>query len=42
MSLNPLQLTLENSLEQHSAAYLKVSQAIFQNPETGNNEYFAS
>ena len=42
MPLNPLQLTLESHLEQHSAHYIAVAQSIFAQPETGNNEYFAS
>ncbi|RPE02850.1 M20 family peptidase [Candidatus Pantoea deserta] len=42
MSLNTLRQRLENSLEQHGARYVEVAKAIFNRPETGNNEYFAS
>lgn len=42
MTLNRLRQQLENSLEQYGARYVEVSKAIFSQPETGNNEYFAS
>jgi len=42
MTLNRLRQRLENSLEQYGARYVEVSKAIFSQPETGNNEYFAS
>lgn len=36
------QQALASSLEHHSAQYIAIAKAIFQRPETGNNEYFAS
>lgn len=33
---------LESNLEHHAATYVATAQAIFQRPETGNSEYFAS
>ncbi|AVE16803.1 M20 family metallopeptidase [Pantoea vagans] len=33
---------LDSNLEHHAATYVATAQAIFQRPETGNNEYFAS
>ncbi|MCU5772512.1 M20 family metallopeptidase [Erwiniaceae bacterium BAC15a-03b] len=42
MSLNALTAKLNNSIEQHREEYLSISKDIFQHPETGNNEYYAS
>lgn len=42
MSLNALQSVVEKSLETLGARYVEVAKAIFNQPETGNNEYFAS
>lgn len=42
MSDSALRLNLESNLEQHAARYIALAKTIHQQPETGNDEYFAS
>jgi len=42
MSTHPLALQLDANIEQYRNKYISVAKDIHQNPETGNNEYYAS
>ncbi len=42
MSDSALRLNLESNLERHAARYIALAKTIHQQPETGNDEYFAS